>query len=348
MLPSECAHKLLIKTLKCLDNHPRLCRRAASLFPTETLPVSVGRVRLDSPLVLAAGLVKGDGFTTEAEAMDAVGRGCNIIGGWRSLPAFVGAVEMGSFTPLPRLGNRGRVHWRDQAAESLYNRVGLRNPGARAAARFLSERAYDLPPVYGISVAADPLDEDLGERCEKLAGAAEQFIGARLRPSWMTLNLSCPNTAAALADSAAEETAAQMCTALKRALPAEVPLWVKLRPELPESKYVSLVDALADSGVEAIVAVNTLKRNVPKTGISAGLSGRPLTEEALRVLGALRPACERRDLALVGCGGVMDGESLAEFIETGASAVQYWSALVFRGPFAPAWIVREARSMLPE
>ncbi len=95
---------------------------------------------LPHPLIVAAGLVKGDGFASEAEALAAVARGRNIMPGWRSLPALVGAVEFGSFTRWPRLGNPGCVVWRDMATRSMQNRVGLRNPGATAAAAFLGAR----------------------------------------------------------------------------------------------------------------------------------------------------------------------------------------------------------------
>ena len=61
-------------------------------------------------------------------------RGRDVVPGWRSLPALVGAVEFGSYTRHPRLGNPGRVVWRDHATRSMQNRIGLRNPGARAAA----------------------------------------------------------------------------------------------------------------------------------------------------------------------------------------------------------------------
>ena len=126
--------------------------------------------------------------------MDAVGRGRNIIPGWRSVPALAGAVEMGSFTPAPRLGNPGTVLWRDAEHRTLYNRIGLRNPGARAAAAFLGERLTELPATYGISLATDPDETDLQQKCEGIAEAAKHFMSAGLRPSWVTVNLSCPNT----------------------------------------------------------------------------------------------------------------------------------------------------------
>ena len=284
---------------------------------------------MDSPLILAAGLVKGDGFASAAEAMDAVKQGRNIIPGWRSVPALVGTVEMGSFTPAPRMGNLGTVLWRDAEHRTLYNRIGLRNPGARAAAAFLSERQTELPATYGISLATDPDETDLQQKCESIASAVKYFISAGLRPSWVTVNLSCPNTEptwrtelagntdpasrtdldantdpASRTDLASEtdpatktanapthqaitnpaiQTATEppnhakaICAAVKQELPTEIPLWAKVGPDLPESAYQELAQALAEAGAKAIIAVNTATRKVPQSASqeAQGTSGR--------------------------------------------------------------------------
>lgn len=374
---------------------------------------------MGSPLILAAGLVKGDGFASEAEAMTAVGRGRNIIPGWRSVPALVGAVEMGSFTPAPRLGNPGTVLWRDAEHRTLYNRIGLRNPGARAVAAFLSERQADLPAIYGISLAADPDETDLQQKCESTAEAVKHFISAGLRPSWVTVNLSCPNTdpswgtdlaantdpasrtdlaantksasrtdlagatnpatranpADQIANAPAHQTktnpaiqtateppdhAKAICATVKQELPAEIPLWAKVGPDLPEAAYQELAQALAEAGAKAIVSVNTATRKVPQSGAietQAGMGGASLRSEALRAVSALAatahsstvatepPSSITQNLSLdiIGCGGILNGSDLQAFQNAGAKAAQYWSALVFRGPNAPTLIARESK-----
>ena len=309
---------------------------------------------MESPLILAAGLVKGDGFATEAEAMDAVKQGRNIIPGWRSVPALVGAVEMGSFTPVPRLGNSGTVLWRDAEHRTLYNRIGLRNPGARAAAAFLGERLTELPATYGISLAADPDETDLPKKCEGIAEAAKHFMSAGLRPSWVTVNLSCPNTeptwrtgltgntkptsrtdlagntkpanrtdlagetnpATQTANTPAHQAtinpaiqtantpahqattnpaiqtateppdhAKAICAAVKQELPAEIPLWAKVGPDLPEAAYQELAQALAEAGAKAIVAVNTATRQVPQSSSQKAQRGSEPTQGSSDHLG---------------------------------------------------------------
>ena len=374
--PPEQAHESALRHLRFLDKHPRLLAAVASRFPKESWPVEAGGVQLDNPLILAAGLVKGDGFTSEEEAMAAVGRRRNIIPGWRSVPAIAWAVEMGSFTPAPRLGNSGAVLWRDAEHRTLYNRVGLRNPGARAAAAFLGERQAELPAIYGISLAADPDETDLQQKCESIAAAVKHFISAGLRPSWVTVNLSCPNTDPSLqtANVPANQTitnpaiqtateppdhAETICNAVTQELPAEIPLWAKVGPDLPEAAYQELGQALAEAGAKAIVAVNTATRKVPQFNpneTQAGMGGASLRPEALRAVSVLAAATHPIDadteppssttqnlsLDIIGCGGIFNGSDLQAFQNAGAKAAQYWSALVFRGPNAATLIARES------
>lgn len=344
-LSAEPSHRAMLRLLRPLDRRP-LAKVAARLSPHVAWPTSVGRVRLESPLILAPGLIKGNGYPTDAKAMDAVRRGRKILSGWRSLPALLGAVEMGSFTPSARLGNSGRTLWRDTPGQSLYNRVGLRNPGAKAAARFLGKHADDLPAVYGISIAADPTDRSMPERLQKLSAAAGEFVEAGLRPAWMTLNLSCPNTEDSLPNLETPDAAGQACEAVRAALPPEVSLWAKLSPEHTEDAYAELAAALSNAGVEAVVAVNTLRRRVPGADMEAGLGGRALREEALRAVKVLSAACKGSSMQVVGCGGVSEGADLCNLLEAGASAVQYLSALVFRGPLAPVLIASEAQQAM--
>ncbi len=232
--------------------------------------VQVGGVTLESPVMLAAGLVKGDGFATEQAALDAVDSGWNIIPGWRSVPRLVGVVEFGSFTRWPRQGNPGTVVWRDVPARSTQNRIGLRNPGVRAAAAFLGAHQDALPRQFGINLAVSPgvsdPDQQTGEVLESLA----MFLGSAITPSWFTLNLSCPNTEDDPRGHQTAEDARQICGAAVGALARAadqigraIPLWVKLGPDLSDTQYHALVEVFAETGVSAVVATNTLGQPYP-------------------------------------------------------------------------------------
>jgi dihydroorotate dehydrogenase len=322
-----------------------LARRVnRATFPD--LPTSVGGVSLPHPVILAAGLVKGDGFASEEDALAEVRQGRDIVPGWRSVPALVGAVEFGSYTRGPRLGNPGRVMWRDDAARSMQNRVGLRNPGAAAAATFLASVAGEMPPSWGVSLAASPGVEDLDLMAQEIAEAAgafeSAFQGRPRPPSWFTLNLSCPNTETDPHGRQTEALARRLADALRGSV--RVPVWAKVGPDLSDDQLVGLVSALTDAGVRAIVATNTVARPVPAGQVTAGLSGAPLRPLALGTVARLQTLLESVSGApdIVACGGILHGADLRAFMAAGARAAMIYSALVFRGPLAAALILREA------
>jgi dihydroorotate dehydrogenase len=348
------AHDRTVELMRRADAIAPLVRlsRAANRATFPVRPALVGGVGLPYPLVLAAGLVKGDGFAVEDEALAAVRAGRDIVPGWRSAPALLGPVEIGSFTRHPRLGNSGRVLWRDSRAGWMQNRVGLRNPGARAAAAHLARHAADLPRTWGLNLAASPGVDDIGEARDEIVEAAgffgAAFAGLEAGPAWVTLNLSCPNTA----DDPHGRQSAELARALGAALvPAvDVPVWVKLGPDLSDAQLGALVEALAAVGVRAVVATNTLAQPVPGGGAVAGVSGTRLRDRALDTVVRLKRAIDvsGAPLDIVGGGGILKGSDLRAFLDAGAAAAMVYTALVLRGPLAGALILREAEEAGPD
>ncbi|KAK3606820.1 hypothetical protein CHS0354_018414 [Potamilus streckersoni] len=107
------------------------------------------------------------------------------------------------------------------------------------------------------------------------------------------------------------------------------------------------MEVFVATGVRAVVATNTLPRPViSQPGVQAGLSGGGLHAEALRAVQILASARHGLPNApdIIAGGGIMDGQTCAAFRTAGASAFQYWSALIYRGPLAPALIARELRT----
>jgi len=305
-----------------------------------------GGVTLDSPLILAAGLVKGDGFASEEAALAAVERGANVMPGWRSVPRLAGPVEFGSFTRWPRPGNPGTVVWRDVPTRSTQNRIGLRNPGARAAAAFLGARRDRLPPVYGINIAVSPGVDDPDQQTREVIDGLAAFVANQVQPAWFTLNLSCPNTEDDPRGHQTADEARQVCGAAAGVLAAAgVPLWVKLGPNLSDDQYRGLMRVFAEVGVRAVVATNTLPLPTPgDPNVTAGMAGGRLHARAVAVAGLL--AAERDaqgyPVDVIGCGGVLDGDTYRTFARLGAPVVQYWTALIYRGLLAAALIAHEA------
>lgn len=314
-------------------------------------PVTVGGVTLPHPLVLAAGLVKGEGFESEDAALAAVAAGRNIMPGWRSIPRLVGLVEFGSFTRWPRVGNPGTVVWRDVPTRSTQNRVGLRNPGVKAAAAFLGARRDRLPPQFGINIAVSPGVHDPEQQAGEVLEGLAAFIEQDVRPTWFTLNLSCPNTEDDPAGHQTAEQAMRVCGAavayLGDAAP-DVPLWVKVGPDLSAEQYRALVDVFVAVGVRAVVATNTLPVPAPSdAALTAGVGGGRLHAQAVAAVRVLVEACAGYGdcVSVIGCGGVLDGATYRDFADLGAAAAQYWTALVYRGPLAAALITDEAHRL---
>ena len=344
------AHSSLVGLLRLLDRMPYAKDLASHLYDAafETKPVVVGGTQLSHPLILAAGLVKGDGFADETAALRAVtDPRRNIIPGWRIIPALVGPVEYGSFTRHPRLGNKGTVVWRHSSSRSTQNRIGLKNPGARAAARFLAERKDQLPREYGINIAVSPAVNDAEQQTREVIESLEFFLDGGVLPTWFTLNLSCPNTENDPLGHQLEAETRQICSAFIERLSArslDIPLWVKLSPMLEATQYHSLIRIFHEVGVRAVIATNTLPRPNPEDpSQTAGVGGADLFEPALQAIQHLRAAALETGYAgdLIACGGVLDGASWQAYRDLGVKAAQYWSALVYRGPLAAALIESE-------
>ena len=347
---AQASHDAVLRLLRNLDDMPLSAAIASALHRLTYTDTSteVGGARLSQRLILAAGLVKGDGFADEAEAMRAAAeRGRNIMPGWRIVPALVGAVEFGSFTRHPRLGNPGTVVWRKAASLSTQNRVGLRNPGARAAACFLGDRRSQLPNEFGINIAVSPGLENVEEQTRDVVEALSFFLVAGVNPTWFTLNLSCPNTEDDPQGLQLEAETRQICGAIVERLRSEqreIPLWIKLSPGLATQQYAKLLRVSNEVGVRAIVATNTSPRSSPNDlDLQAGIGGGELYSEALHAVRQLQVERQRGDYAVdvIACGGILDGSSLRTYEQLGVRAAQYWSALVFRGPFAAAIIESE-------
>lgn len=341
------AHENILHLLAKLDDSPIaqwLLKRVYTIsFPHK--PIRVGDVSFDHPFILAAGFVKGLGFENEDDALHAVDADVNIIQGWRSMPALVGAVEFGSYTRYPRMGNQGTVIWRDEKTQSTQNRVGLKNPGAIASAEFFSKRRHLLPKVFGINIAVSPNISNSEQEKREVLESIEAFVSRDVRPSWFTLNVSCPNTDDDPENHQTETKARELCGVVVAYLQDyEIPLWVKISPELAEAQYIALISAFAEVGVKAVIATNTISRIAPSDPtLKAGVGGTRLHPQALEAVGILANEKQQHgyNLDIIGCGGVQDPMSVKAYQAHGVQVMQYWSSMVFRSPLVAALLLNE-------
>lgn len=339
----QVAHESAMWLLGWLDSHfwTQHFIRLLNRISFRSVPVEVGGVSLPSPLILAAGFVKGHGFDSEDAAFNSFD---NIIPGWHTMPNLVGVVEFGSFTRWPRMGNPGTVMWRDVTTNSTQNYVGLKNPGSTAAAYFLGARKRHLPPIFGINIAVSPGVTDIEQERTEVLEAINSFLAARINPSWFTLNISCPNTED---DPGSHQTASRtrmLCSAVVGLLGDSIPLWVKISPNLSDEQYRTLMRVFAETGVRAVIATNTLPApQLDNPTLQAGVGGGRLHPSALRVAALLMNEKMQHNYAVdvIGCGGIQDGKTFSAYARLGIRAVQYWSALIYRGPLAGAVIAAE-------
>lgn len=344
------SHHQLLKLLEQADDSEFLCGAAMALhvLSFSRHSIEIAGVLLNQPFILAAGFVKGHGFTSEDDALHAVQTGKNIIPGWKSMPKLVGIVEFGSFTRQPRMGNPGTVIWRDAKTESTQNRVGLKNPGVIAAAEFLQKHVIDLPQQFGINIAVSPSVDD-GRALQDVTESISAFLKRGIVPNWFTLNISCPNTEDDPTGNQAEGYTRDLCIAALEQIKYEgydTPLWVKISPNLADTQYKILMRVFAEIGIKAVITTNTLGKPAPTdSSIQAGVGGGNLYNHALHAAIICQHEKEQYDYAVdvIGCGGIMDGDSYLRYKAHGIRVVQYWSSLVYRGPLAAAIIESELR-----
>ena len=338
------AHQRIMAILPWLDRSSLICTglRLTGNLLRHRHSFIVGGVQLESPLILAAGFVKGHGYSSEAQALAAVASGETVIPGWRAVPALLGTIEFGSFTRHPRAGNPGVVMWRDYPTRSIQNRVGLKNPGVIAAAHFLAMHQRHLPPVFGINIAPSPGLDDAELEKQELIESLAAFIEAGIHPAWFTLNLSCPNTEDDPSGNQTEAKARALCSAACSYLSqhGDIPLWVKIGPDLSREQHRILMNTFAETGVSAVIAGNTLPMPAPGNSRQvAGMAGAQLRPHAIRSVESLQRI---GGVDVIACGGILQGRDWAAYQRLGLRAGQYWSALIYRGPFAPAIIESES------
>ncbi len=272
------------------------------------LSTTLAGIALPNPVGLAAG------FDKNAEALAPLSR------------AGFGFIEVGAATPRPQPGNARPRLFRLSADRAAINRFGFNNEGMVVIADRLARRPADT--VIGLNLGANKDSED----------RAADFAGVLARcgvlVDFVTVNVSSPNTEklrdlqgpAALAALLAGvmETRAKLAT--------QVPVFLKIAPDLSEADLADIARVAGDAGIDAIIATNTtLSREGLKSrfkGEAGGLSGQPLFERSTRVLARLSTLT---DIPLVGVGGVGSAEQAYEKIRAGASAVQLYTALVYGG-----------------
>ncbi|MGR3467000.1 MAG: quinone-dependent dihydroorotate dehydrogenase [Shimia sp.] len=272
------------------------------------LGVSLAGLSLPSPIGLAAG------FDKNAEAIEPLAR-CGF-----------GFLEVGAATPRPQPGNPKPRLFRLSEDRAVINRFGFNNQGMEAIAERLS-RYQGIVPL-GINLGANK------DSTDRAADYAAVLRHTARHVDFATVNVSSPNTER-LRDLQGRDALAALLDTVAEArggLTRPLPLLLKIAPDLSDAELGDVAEVAQDHGIDGIVATNTtLAREGLRSrhgGEAGGLSGAPLFARSTRVLARLSTLT---DLPLIGVGGVASAEDAYAKIRAGASAVQLYSALTYRG-----------------
>lgn len=307
----------------------RLLRFAGSISPFRALlrkwytggsrPVRAFGLSFSNPIGLAAGYDK-DGLA------------------WRGLACLgFGHIEVGTVTPLPQAGNPKPRLFRLPEHQALINRLGFPSRGADfVAERLRGKRPEELVLGVNLGVNKDtPMEEATGDYLELL-----QIFAPLV--DYMVVNVSSPNTVGLrrlqarqsleqLLRKLAEERRVQVAK-----LQRDVPLLVKLAPELDEKELDDALEVIIALGMDGVIATNT---TVQREGVSGsrlanqtgGLSGAPLRRGSTQMVARIYHRTGGK-LPIIGVGGVMSADDAREKLDAGASLVQLYTGLVYRGP----------------
>lgn len=283
------------------------------------LPTKLLGMTLDNPVGLAAGLDKN------GEHVDAL------------LALGFGFIEIGTVTPRPQPGNPKPRLFRLPEQRAVINRMGFNNDGVDALVRNV-ERAQRKRGVLGINIGKNkdtPNEQALDDYLHCLQ---------RVYPlaDYITVNISSPNTAG-LRELQEEQALRRLIGGLRERqeqLAAQhsrrVPMLVKIAPDLSEDDIAATARVLGELQVDGVIATNTTTsregvEDNPLAAETGGLSGAPLLAKSTAVLRMLRTRLPEA-IPLIGVGGIDSGADAVQKTAAGATAVQLYSGLVYRGP----------------
>ena len=302
----EIAHSLAIKSLK-LNKFP-----INKIVNSEILETTFCGKKLSSPVGVAAG------FDKNAEVYN---------------PLFnlgFGFVEVGTITPKPQYGNPKPRVFRLEEDEALINRLGFNNSGSEE----ISSRIFKETKKGVIGINIGP-NKDSENRIEDYVNCFNKFHSLA---DYITINISSPNTEN-LRDFHNQDELNSLVKELKnekKKLNSKIPIAVKVSPDLNDEQIEVVSKILLDQEIEIIIVSNSSDKNRDKLNNinkleKGGLSGKPLYEISNNVISKFYKLLGNK-IKIIGVGGVDSGETAFEKIIRGASLVQLYTGMVYKGP----------------
>lgn len=314
-LDAEQAHDLTLKTLQKAAQFG-LLKGFSGRLPDA--PTQVMGLTFPNPVGLAAGLDKN----------------AAVIDGMAALG--FGFIEVGTVTPRAQPGNPKPRLFRLPEAQAIINRFGFNNLGVDQLIQ--NVKAAKFKGILGINIGKNfdtPNDR-----------AAEDYLICMRKvyshASYITVNISSPNTKnlRALQE---KEALGQLLATLKseqkilsQVHGKYVPVALKIAPDLTTEQVEEIAGLLMQHRIDGVIATNTtLARDavagLPHAEEAGGLSGAPVKAGSTRVIQTLAASLQG-SLPIIGVGGILNGDDAKEKMVAGASLVQLYSGLIYKGP----------------
>jgi dihydroorotate dehydrogenase len=307
-LDPEAAHDLAIKSLK-FNFMPK---NFFQVEGEEMLSTTLFKKKIKNPIGLAAG------FDKSAEVYSSLFK----LG--------FGFVEVGTITPKRQFGNPKPRVFRLENDKALINRLGFNNDGINTVLGRLKQSTPD--EFLGINIGPNK------ETKEKILDFLECFSKLNKFADYITVNISSPNTVGLRAfheDKLLFELLSKLLE-LKKKQKITCPIALKLSPDITENEITNINEMILKFKIDGLILTNTTNQNranlvsehKDETG---GLSGLPLQKLSLKFIKSFYKS-NRGKTPIIGVGGIDSGRSAFEKIAAGATAVQLYTGMIYKGP----------------
>ncbi len=321
-LDPEVAHDLAIKSLK----FNFIPEKFFNLENEEILETELFGKKFKNPIGLAAG------FDKSAEVYNSLFK----LG--------FGFVEVGTVTPKRQLGNTKPRVFRLEKDKAMINRLGFNNDGLEVVLKRIAEKTPK--GILGINIGPNKDTQNKIEDFEKCLSQAHVFA------NYITVNISSPNTSG-LRDFEEKDSMNKLLESinkLRKNKNIKKPILIKLSPDINEKDVSDIMEIITRYEIDGIIISNTTNANREKLldikkNEEGGLSGKPLKSISTEMIKKFYKESNKK-ISIIGVGGVDSGQSAFEKIVSGASVVQLYTGMVYKGPSIVKEIKKELISIL--
>ena len=308
-LDPETAHNLAIKSLK----FNFIPESFFSVPQEEILKTILFGKEINNPIGLAAG------FDKNAEVYN------------ETLKLGFGFVEIGTVTPKKQFGNEKPRIFRLPKNEALINRLGFNNDGSE----IIKKRIENNIPngVLGINIGPN---KNTINMIDDFAECAKTFFPLG---DYVTINISSPNTKN-LRDFHQPTILKQLLSTINKIREKsnfKKSFVVKISPDLEEASISEIINLILEYKIDGVILTNTTDRNREsllddeKKREEGGLSGRPLRDLSTNLIRRFYRDLKGK-IPIIGVGGIDSGEAAFEKIAAGATALQLYTSMIYKGP----------------